>query len=303
MRSQLVDSSDGVLDVGPQLGQLSGVLGAKLRQFDDLLAQAGLGVQRQSEPSSRWPLPRRSGRRWGGWGCLRGLSTLTAFGLAVEAGDWHRFTGATIDSSPGLVPSEASSGRRWVQGPITKTGNSHVRPLLVEASWHHRRRYRPGYELTRRQASQPPATSETGPSVVTSGGSNSTPVTIGPPLPPWPSPANWPDGAGASPPWTSRPDPTAHQAAAGRPALDRQREEDLRHSSEQSRPQPTGPRPTRDPRKTPDAQQVMRYPTCAHISLTARRPTRLTTRGCPPALTPTRPGLAPSHPVGIRMPA
>src|SRR5256885_3131948 len=29
-------------------------------------------------------------------GCLRGVSTLTAFGLAVEVGDWHRFTGATI---------------------------------------------------------------------------------------------------------------------------------------------------------------------------------------------------------------
>ena len=28
-------------------------------------------------------------------GCLRGVSTLTGFGLAVEIGDWHRFTGAT----------------------------------------------------------------------------------------------------------------------------------------------------------------------------------------------------------------
>ncbi len=29
--------------------------------------------------------------------CLRGVSTLTAFGLAVEVGDWHRFTGNTIE--------------------------------------------------------------------------------------------------------------------------------------------------------------------------------------------------------------
>jgi transposase len=28
--------------------------------------------------------------------CLRGISTLTAFGLAVEIGDWNRFTGRTI---------------------------------------------------------------------------------------------------------------------------------------------------------------------------------------------------------------
>ncbi|MGW2524534.1 IS110 family transposase [Streptomyces sp. NPDC001617] len=85
-------------------------------------------------------------------GCLRGISKLTAFGLAVEVGDWHRFTGATIGSYLGLVPSEASSGERRVQGPITKTGNSHARRLLVEASWHHRKRYRPGRELMRRQA-------------------------------------------------------------------------------------------------------------------------------------------------------
>ena len=42
--------------------------------------------------------------------CLRGISTLTAFALAVEIGDWHRFTGNTIGSFIGLVPSEHSSG-------------------------------------------------------------------------------------------------------------------------------------------------------------------------------------------------
>ena len=42
--------------------------------------------------------------------CLRGVSTLTAFGLAVEVGDWHRFTGATIGAYLGLVPTESSSG-------------------------------------------------------------------------------------------------------------------------------------------------------------------------------------------------
>ena len=74
-------------------------------------------------------------------GCLRGVSTLTGFALAVEIGDWGRFTGATIGSYVGLVPSEYSSGASRVQGSITKTGNSHVRRLLVEAAWHHRPRY------------------------------------------------------------------------------------------------------------------------------------------------------------------
>ncbi|WP_328522038.1 IS110 family transposase [Kribbella sp. NBC_00359] len=77
-------------------------------------------------------------------GCLRGVSTLTGFALAVEIGDWHRFTGNTIAAFVGLVPSEYSSGASRVQGSITKTGNTHARRLLVEAAWHHRARYRPG---------------------------------------------------------------------------------------------------------------------------------------------------------------
>ncbi len=74
-------------------------------------------------------------------GCLRGVSTLTGFAVAVEIGDWERFTGSTIGSFVGLVPSESSSGASRVQGSITKTGNTHVRRLLVEAAWHHRPRY------------------------------------------------------------------------------------------------------------------------------------------------------------------
>ena len=35
-------------------------------------------------------------------GCLRGVSTLTAFGLATEIGDWHRFTGRTHRRLPGI---------------------------------------------------------------------------------------------------------------------------------------------------------------------------------------------------------
>jgi transposase len=77
-------------------------------------------------------------------GCLRGVGTLTGFALAVEVGDWHRFTGKTIGSFVGLVPSEFSSGASRVQGSITKTGNTHVRRLLVEAAWHHRTRYAVG---------------------------------------------------------------------------------------------------------------------------------------------------------------
>jgi transposase len=87
--------------------------------------------------------------------CLRGVDTLTGFGLAVEIGDWDRFTGATIGSYLGLVPTEASSGASRVQGSITKTGNGHARRLLVEAAWHHRKAYRAGSGLRGRWQAAP----------------------------------------------------------------------------------------------------------------------------------------------------
>ena len=77
-------------------------------------------------------------------GCLRGISTLTGFALAVEIGDWSRFDGNSIGAYVGLIPSEHSSGTSRALGPITKTGNKHVRRLLVEAAWHHLPAYRPG---------------------------------------------------------------------------------------------------------------------------------------------------------------
>ncbi|WP_229660100.1 IS110 family transposase, partial [Tersicoccus solisilvae] len=87
--------------------------------------------------------------------CLRGISTTTGFALAVEIGNWHRLTGATIGSYLGLVPSEFSSGGSRVQGGITKTGNSHARRLLIEAAWHHKPDYRPGKTMQDRWALAP----------------------------------------------------------------------------------------------------------------------------------------------------
>jgi hypothetical protein len=89
--------------------------------------------------------------------CLRGVSTLTAFALAVEIGDWHRCSGNSIGSFAGLVPSKHSSGASRVQGSITKTGNTHARRLLVEAAWHHRATYRPGKTMRDRWELAPPA--------------------------------------------------------------------------------------------------------------------------------------------------
>ena len=95
-------------------------------------------------------------------GCLRGVSTLTAFGLAVEIGDWHRLSGRSIGAYLGLVPTESSSGGSRSQGSITKTGNAHARRLLIEAAWHHRKPYRMGVDLRRRQDRAGPAARDRG---------------------------------------------------------------------------------------------------------------------------------------------
>jgi len=89
--------------------------------------------------------------------CLRGIDTLTALGLVAEVGDFARFaTAEEFMSFVGLVPSEHSSGERRRQGSITKTGNAHVRRLLVEAAWSADRRPQVGERLARRQHEQNP---------------------------------------------------------------------------------------------------------------------------------------------------
>lgn len=109
----------------------------------DRRARLEAAIEAMAADSEFTPVVRRLG-------CIRGIATLTAFGLATEIGDWHRLTGRTIGAYLGLVPSEYSSGNSRVQGAVTKTGNGHARRLLVEAAWHHRSPYRPGTVLRRR---------------------------------------------------------------------------------------------------------------------------------------------------------
>lgn len=63
-----------------------------------------------------------------------GVVTATAFVAALD--EVARFaTAKQVRAYLGLVPSEESSGERIVRGHITKTGDSRVRHLLVEAAW------------------------------------------------------------------------------------------------------------------------------------------------------------------------
>ncbi|WP_068676090.1 IS110 family transposase [Oceanobacillus sp. Castelsardo] len=87
---------------------------------------------------------------------LRGISVLTATALVAEIGSFRRFKKAgQFMAYNGLVPSESSSGESRKQGKITKTGNRHVRWLLIESAWSYR--YVPVVKgnLKKRQEGQP----------------------------------------------------------------------------------------------------------------------------------------------------
>jgi transposase len=82
---------------------------------------------------------------------LRGIKLITAMTVMAELGDITRFDSpCQLMSFLGLVPSEASSGLTRRRGGITKTGNSHVRRVLVEAGWCYRFPARKTAHLQRR---------------------------------------------------------------------------------------------------------------------------------------------------------
>jgi transposase len=82
---------------------------------------------------------------------LRGVEFVTAVTLAAEVGDFRRFaTAGDFMGYIGLIPSEHTSGNNRRQGPITKTGNAHVRHVLVESAWHYRRQPRMSKALRER---------------------------------------------------------------------------------------------------------------------------------------------------------
>ena len=89
--------------------------------------------------------------------CFKGIADLTALTLAVELGDVRRFaTAPRLMAFVGLVPTEHSSGGHRARGSITKTGNAHLRRVLVEAAWHYRHTPHIGRPLAARQRHGPP---------------------------------------------------------------------------------------------------------------------------------------------------
>ena len=88
--------------------------------------------------------------------CFRGVDDLTALTIAAELGDPARFpTAPSLMAFVGLVPSEHSSGTKQSHGAITKTGNAHLRRVLVEAAWAYRHHPFVGQPLAHRQRGAP----------------------------------------------------------------------------------------------------------------------------------------------------
>lgn len=82
---------------------------------------------------------------------LRGVNLLSATTIMAEIGDLQRFASAPqLMAYLGLVPSEHSSGSKQTRGGITKTGNGHVRRVLVESAWTYRHPARKSAVLQRR---------------------------------------------------------------------------------------------------------------------------------------------------------
>jgi transposase len=118
---------------------------ARLHAVDTDL-QAGLTIE---------PLATRAQRLR----CFRGIDDLIALTVAAELSDPRRFPRArSVMAYVGLIPSEHSSGARRARGGITKTGNAHLRRVLIEAAWHYRHHPFVGRTLRRRQAGASPAT-------------------------------------------------------------------------------------------------------------------------------------------------
>ena len=88
---------------------------------------------------------------------LRGIALVSAVTITAEVGELSRFAKPRqLMGYSGAVSSEDSSGARIRRGGITKTGNAHLRRVVIEAAWAYRYRPAVGAPLRKRQASVSP---------------------------------------------------------------------------------------------------------------------------------------------------
>lgn len=87
---------------------------------------------------------------------LRGVREIAAATIAAEVGSFLRFEKPTqLMGYGGVVPSEYSSGDKVNRGGITKTGNSHLRRILIECAWSYRYKAAMTRDIQKRQEGVP----------------------------------------------------------------------------------------------------------------------------------------------------
>jgi transposase len=92
---------------------------------------------------------------------LCGVAEIGAVTMVADVDELSHFTVARqLMGYSGLVPSEHSSGGRRIQSRITKTGNAHLRRVLVEAAWAYQFRPWLGGYFFKRQTNLSPQVKE-----------------------------------------------------------------------------------------------------------------------------------------------
>jgi len=83
---------------------------------------------------------------------LRGVAQITAVTVVAELGTLSRFPSPRqLMGYSGLTSSEYSSGNRIQRGSISKTGNAHLRRVIIESAWSYQHRPWVGGFLRKRQ--------------------------------------------------------------------------------------------------------------------------------------------------------
>ena len=127
-----------------------------LQEYIDTVHSCRERVDRLTEQIRQLSTQSRLGELIKSLQSMRGISLIVAATLAAELGDFSRFGKADqLMAYLGLIPSEHSTGNKQHRGPITKTGNKHVRKALVEAAQSYRLPARKSRAILKRQEEVP----------------------------------------------------------------------------------------------------------------------------------------------------
>jgi transposase len=136
VRFEQAASQAAFLDYVHEVEHAADRLGRLEKSIDDAIAAAPLEIQEVVQALQ----------------ALRGVGRIVAVTVVAEVGSLSRFSNPRqLMSYSGLVSSEHSSGTRIQRGGITKTGNSHLRRVIVEAAWAYQHKPWIGGWLAKRQ--------------------------------------------------------------------------------------------------------------------------------------------------------